>query len=188
MLKEIWKDIPEYIGLYQASNFGRIKSLGKYYTKNVGKYKSKTLTLYSDPKMICQHYDKDGYLNVTLVKDGKPKMFKSHRIIGITFLGIPKDNLVINHKNGIKDDNRVDNIEWVTIKENTIHAHKNGLCGVNGMSKPVACLSETGDVIRTFESARQAELWVGHLGHSSNISKICRKGYGRCAGYKWTYL
>lgn len=183
--KEIWQPVPNYEGLYEASNFGRVKSLGKTYVQH-SKYKCITRT--SLPKILSLHYDKNGYLRCTLIKNGKGTMIPVHRIIGFTFLGVPEKNMQINHKNGIKDDNRVENLEWVTAKENTIHAHSTGLCGINGVSKQVACIDDNGQILKVFESARQASLWCGLKGYNSNVAKVCRRGYGCCSGYGWKYI
>lgn len=183
--KEIWHSVPNYEGLYEASNFGRVKSLGKTYVQH---FKNKDTTYTSLPKILSLHYDKNGYLRCTLNKNGKGIMMPVHRIIGFTFLGIPEKNMQINHKNGIKDDNRIENLEWVTPKENTVHAHSTGLCGINGVSKQVACVNDNGQILRVFESARQASLWCGLKSGNCNIAKVCRQGYGHCSGYGWKYI
>ena len=105
---EIWKDIPNYEGLYLASTFGRIKNRrGKVLKPN------KTIK---------------GYYHITLYDSCiSPKTFKLHRIIGLTFLHKPFDKNEINHKNGIKSDNNVENLEWCDKYENQRHAVKMGL-------------------------------------------------------------
>ena len=121
---EIWKDVDDYVGIYQVSNLGKIRT---FYAKN-GKL-SKNTRLLSGKK------DKDGYLNFTLsdTKNGrKVKYVRVHRLVANAFLQNPFGKNLINHKNGIKDDNRVENLEWCTSKENTHHAFKNKLHkGVN---------------------------------------------------------
>ena len=108
---EIWKDIIGFEGLYQISNFGRIKTLA-----NSKKKKSK------DRKFT---FDKDGYKIILLSRHGKKFRFLIHRLVLSTFVG--KSNLQCNHKNGIKFDNRLENLEWVTASENRLHAFKTGL-------------------------------------------------------------
>ena len=102
-MEEIWKDIPEYEGLYQVSNLGNIKSLEK--SKGWCKIKEKTLKL---------RIDKDGYYRVILSKNSKPKMFLVHRLVAQAFIPNPNNLPEINHKNEIKTDNRVENLEWCT--------------------------------------------------------------------------
>lgn len=109
---EIWKDIPEYNGVYQISNIGRVKSVSN------GKYKKEKFL------SICLV---GGYAQVSLSKDKKPKKYYLHRLLAICFLNKPIGKDFINHINGIKTDNRLENLEWCTQKENSIHAFKNNL-------------------------------------------------------------
>lgn len=109
---EIWKDIPGYEELYQASDLGRIKSFPKH-----------TIVFYK----ILKNNNSNGYLTVKLCKNKQVKTKKAHRLIGLTFIPNPENKPHINHKRGIKTDNRVTEIEWNTILENNIHAFKLGL-------------------------------------------------------------
>ena len=111
---EFWKDIPGYEGLYQCSSFGNIKRLAGYVKNNKGYRPVKE-------RIIKQKYDKDGYKKVVLYKNGKQKSFYVHRLVILTF------KIQVNHKNGIKDDNRLENLELVTPRENIIHSIKTGL-------------------------------------------------------------
>ena len=78
--------------------------------------------------MSLQH-DGLGYLQVKLYKNGKPKHWKVHRLVMMAFVGIPPRNSEVNHKNGNKHDNTLQNLEYVTHEENVKHAVKNGLWG-----------------------------------------------------------
>ena len=109
---EIWKWIFGYEGLYQVSNFGRVKSFN-------GRWGSVQIL-----KPVLQ---KNGYLTVSLCKNGKLKTVKIHRLVAETFL-TNSDNLPeVNHKDGNKLNNCVENLEWCTGKENVQHALENGL-------------------------------------------------------------
>lgn len=107
-MKEIWKDIPEYVGQYQASNLGKIKSL-KFNKEFILKYK----------------YKENGYAVLVLCKYGKRRNKYIHRLILEAFYG--KSDLDCNHKNGIKTDNRLENLEYCTRSENIKHAYRIGL-------------------------------------------------------------
>jgi hypothetical protein len=109
--EEIWKDIPGYEGKYQVSNLGNVKSLNYNHTK-----KERVLKLGKNP---------GGYLMIVLCKENKKQTKTIHQLVAITFLNhIPcGPELVINHKNFNKLDNRVENLEIVTNRENTNRKH-----------------------------------------------------------------
>lgn len=185
-MDEIWKDIRGYDWIYQVSNFGRIRSSGFKY-----KQKSKKgifFEKYASPKILSQSYTVEGYLVVTLVKNGKANQYKVHRLIAEAFIPNPEHKPAINHINGIKDDNRIENLEWCTVQENTKHAHDMGLCGINGKARQIARLDENGEVVEVFESALQAAKQYGHYASASNLHKICRNGHGRWCGFMWKYI
>jgi len=110
-MKEIWKDVIGYEGLYRVSNQGKIKSNKRFHVR-------RDRTLNPSP-------DKDGYLRVTLIRNGKQSITKVHRLVLCSFIG--KSELQCNHKNGVKTDNRIENLEWCTQSENQKHAHELGL-------------------------------------------------------------
>lgn len=107
-----WRDIPGYEGLYQVSNDGQVKRLG-------GTAKCK------QDRLLKLAYNK-GYAQVALCRDGKAVTKQVHTLVTLVFLGDPGD-LWCNHKNGIKSDNRLENLEYVTPGENTKHAYDTGL-------------------------------------------------------------
>lgn len=111
---EIWKDCKGYEGLYQVSSLGRIWSVRK----------QRYMYLSKKPT---------GYLEVTLTaKNGKRKYERVHRLVALAFIDNPNNCPVVNHLNGIKDDNRVENLEWATVKDNTKHAYDNNLGNFKG--------------------------------------------------------
>lgn len=126
-MKEIWKDIEGFEGKYEISNMGRVKSL-----KENGEF------LILKPRLS------NGYVRVYLGKvEIKLKSALIHRLVATAFIDNCKNKPFVNHKNGIKTDNRVENLEWCTKSENTIHAYNNGLSkppnkGKFGAAHPVS--------------------------------------------------
>lgn len=152
MEKEVWKDIKGYEGKYQASNFGRIK---RNETFKFGK-------MY--PKIIMKTRYNMGYKIVNLFKEKKQKTFFVHRLVASTFLYNDDKLKVVNHKDGIKTNNRIENLEWITRSENKIHALKNNLAkdNVEGMkknnveiSKKIKVYDKNNKYLGTFESSRK---------------------------------
>jgi len=118
---EVWKDIKGYEGHYQVSDLSRVKSLSRVVKSRVGVFGTKKEIILKTFK------NGDGYLKYKLCINGKEKSVISHRLVANEFLENPFNKPQVNHKNGIKDDNRVDNLEWVTSSENVIHSLANNL-------------------------------------------------------------
>jgi hypothetical protein len=137
---EIWKDIKGFEELYQVSNFGRLKRLQrKIVTKdNV----SKTLP----KKILLQYINRKGYSVITLNKNKKGiiSTHSIHQLVAKAFISNPNNKYTVNHINGIKTDNRVENLEWATQRENVKHAYDTGLkkC-MKGSKNHSAKLTET---------------------------------------------
>ncbi len=147
----MWKNIKGYEGRYMASDDGRIKSLVKK-----GCSSQNESILEGSP-------DKDGYLRVGIRdKNGKAKTAKIHRLVAETFIPNPENLPQVNHKNGVKTDNRVENLEWITNVDNIRHAVAIGLRDHHYQSRKVEILDkETGEMF-SFESMKDASLWLGH--------------------------
>ena len=119
---EVWKDIEGYEGLYQVSTCGNIKSLARIvHSEKRGDYKIKE-------KILKQSDTTTGYKKVELCKDNeKRKSFKVHRLVAQAFIPNPNNKPEVNHIDGNKINNNIDNLEWVTSSENSIHAYETGL-------------------------------------------------------------
>lgn len=115
--EEIWKDIVGYEGLYQVSNTGNIKSLSRLIPSGNGGYR------ISSDKLIRTTIDKYGYEKTCIGNWKNRKNIFVHRIVCNAFIPNPENKQQVNHKNGIKTDNRVENLEWATLSENQKHAH-----------------------------------------------------------------
>ena len=115
---ETWKTIKGFEGQYEISNIGNLRSVDRL------------VDHYKGGKRLCKGSNKNirlndkGYYRCNLKKDGKRYDFTVHRLVAIAFLEKPFDKDIINHINGIKTDNRVENLEWCNSSENTIHAVK----------------------------------------------------------------
>lgn len=121
MKKEIWKDVSGYEGLYKVSNLGRIKSMPReWITGSRGSIRTKEET-------INRAANVHGYFRIWLSKDGQAKQFGVHRIVAIAFMPNPSNKPQVNHIDGNKQNNKAENLEWATSKENVIHSHKTGL-------------------------------------------------------------
>ena len=106
-MKEVWKDIKDYEGLYQVSNLGRIKSLSRFHYTGWGKNKG----YIKKEKILKPRYDKKGYQMVVLYKNGIGKNFKVHRLVAEAFIPNPNNLPQINHKDEIKRNNIFTNLE-----------------------------------------------------------------------------
>lgn len=149
---EIWKDINEYEGLYQISNTGRVKSLERMAKiRWDGKYRT-------IPEKIKTPNCRSGYLRVGLSKDGKNKIYSVHRLVAEAFIPNPHNKPYINHKNGVKIDNRVSNLEWCTHSENKKHSFATGLENNIGENHPRSKFTD--EDIRTIKT----RLSIGEMG------------------------
>lgn len=185
---EIWKPVLNYEGLYEVSNFSRVRSLPRDRKNAFGTF-SKT-----KGKIMNGSVSKIGYLVVTLCGKNSRSLCYVHRLVSESFIPNPNNKPQVNHINGIKTDNRIENLEWVTHKENGVHAFKIGLnkpglrhTGKNHFgSKPVICKNRNGDIIHSFDNARMAskELGVSFATISAHcVGKINRDR----SGNKWEF-
>lgn len=157
MTEERWLPIKGYEGIYEVSDQGRVRGLDRI--DNCGKR--------VNGRVMALGLDGRGYLQVRLCKYGVPITKRVHKLIATAFLG-ESNGLQVNHKNGIKKDNRLSNLEYVTGSENQIHAFKNGL---NKNIKPVLQFSKDGEFINEFESIKAAGIKTRV--NRCNISSCC---------------
>lgn len=182
---EVWKDILGYDGRYQVSNKGNVRSVGR--KDSIGRK--------CGGRMLKPRYDKDGYLRVTLCKNGKQKTRFIHSLVAGAFVPNPNGLPQVNHRDEVKDNNNVENLEWCTSKYNNSYGTRIERVTKARSKKVKATNIKTNEVI-TFNSTVEA----GRKGHDcGGISKACRGVYKTITGkligdghlyrgYRWEYL
>jgi mevalonate kinase len=183
-MREEWKDISGYEGLYQVSNLGNVKSLvrewnQKHYSGGSSHYKTKE-------RILKQRKDKNtGYMYIGITKDRKQKKYAVHRLVAMAFLNKKDNENYINHLDNNKTNNRVDNLEWCTQSHNIKYAYDNKTKKPPHMKK-VQQLDFDGNVINIFESLQEAFRKTGI--QATNINKCCEGKRNQAGGYKWQHI
>lgn len=180
-MEEIWKDVPEYEGYYQVSNLGEVKSI-----KRTVKYKDGRIFKYPS-KILKPKKDTRGYLQVGFNVSGAKSNHRIHRLVAETFIGKPKAKLMsVNHIDGVKTNNNLTNLEWVTYSENTrkgvelglfdkaIKKARERLLGNQYGSKPVILEIKATNEQLEFNSARNASRYVGQC--QNYFTQLLRRG------------
>lgn len=129
---EEWREVLGYEGLYSISNMGRLKSLTRVVDFKETSIKSSSRTYY-EKLIVLKEYDR--YIKYSISKNGKKFCASIHRLVAEAFIENPHKKPHINHINGIKSDNRVENLEWCTPSENMIHAFETGLNPTRKLTK-----------------------------------------------------
>ena len=171
-MTEEWRDIPGYEGLYQVSNLGEVKSLPKEYIVGNGAKRN-------HGGMVLKPGKNDhGYLAVALCKEGTRRNFRIHKLVARIFLG--ESILEVNHINGIKTDNYLENLEYCTRSENIKHAFDSGLAlGLKGEKNPSSKLNN--DIIKNIRENKYCltvkEFSICYNIHITTIYKILKNKY-----------
>jgi hypothetical protein len=186
-LLEIWK--PTEFPFYEASNLGRIRSVDRYVPHPIKGQK------FSKGKILKLN-DYGFYSLVSIGKDKKTKMV--HRIIAKTFIPNLENKPCVNHKNGIKTDNRIENLEWVTYSENEKHSYKKlgkkpnlNRLGIKGFmcswSKPVALIDDNDIILKVFATGTEVEKNLIGVNRKL-VSLVCLGKRRQHAGYKFKFI
>jgi len=183
-MEEIWSTITGFENLYKVSSLGRIKSLGNGNSTNS---KNKI------ERIIKTRISSRGYEQVKLFKNSKRHYFTVHRLVAFHFIGKTDGKTEVNHIDGIKTNNNYYNLEWVTPRENQLHAFAMGLQvakrgAEHCQSKPVRQLTLDGIEVKVWESIKQIQRELGW--NSFGIIKCCKKQprYNTAYKFKWEYV
>jgi len=187
MKSEEWKPVRGYEGLYEVSNIGRVRSIERIVRRGNGNLPIGERILKQTPlKTTTRHPSKR--MTVEVWKDGKRKRTTAARLVCIAFVENPDNKPHVNHIDGDSTNDHADNLEWVTAKENNVHARANNLISSENLKKRVrGAHYKTGEVIE-FDSLTNA---AKHFGVTKNAINACIHGYGRakrCKGFSWEYL
>ena len=172
---ETWKSVVGYEGLYEVSDLGRVKSLW-----------------YGREKILKPQKDGWGYPHVILCKDGKKKTLKVHRLVAEAFIPNPNNLATVNHKDEVKTNNIVSNLEWMSQQDNnnfgsrTIRAAKANINNPALSNKVQMFDKKTGELLATFPSISEAERVTGIK--RASISHCCTGISKSSGGYIWRYL
>lgn len=185
MEEEVFKDVLGYEGLYQVSNFGRVKSLKR---KNVFYCGLKKEYLERPVKEKILNFSKSnrGYLQVCLTKNGNYKTYTVHRLVAKAFIDNPLNKKTVNHIDGNKLNNCVNNLEWATSSENNKHAFDNGLSKPHNQRK-VNQYDLNNNYIKTWNSIAEFLKENNINLKNSGITSCCKGKQKTAYGYKWKY-
>ena len=190
---EKWKDIEGYEGIFQISNFGRVKSIERDNTYiNTNQTGKKFVMKMHYKEKILKTFITRGYEHVSLKKNYKSKSFSIHRLVAMHFIPNPKNYKIINHKDENKLNNRVDNLEWCDHPYNANYGTRNQrikekLKNNPNYYIPVSCYTLDNKYVKDYESAVAAGNDIGIS--PSLITACCRlyKSHASAGGFKWKY-
>jgi hypothetical protein len=152
-MKEIWKDIEGYEGLYQISNLGNVKVLDRIVNSAI-----KNNKIVKRVGKMLKQYNKQGYMQVTLTNNNVRKYFKVHRLVALTFIPNPNNFPQVNHRDENPLNNCVDNLEWCTAKYNCNYGTRNTCIHKNTRAAriKVSQYDLKGNLIKTYNSISEA--------------------------------
>lgn len=187
---EIWKDVIGYEGYYQVSNIGNVRSIDRTIID------SNSIKFNYKSKLLKPANNKDGYLQVGLSKNCKTNSYCVHALLAKAFILNPENKPTVNHKDGNKHNNHIDNLEWATKSEQAIHSLKNNLrtmpnvwqgkfgskhCASKGVSQYTKNNVHIKDYGSIIEASNKLKI------DSGTISKVCKGKKKSAGGFIWKY-
>lgn len=179
-MNEIWKPVVGYEGYYEVSNTGKVRSVDRIVIDKKGRQ------YFRKGTELKQNIDR-GYCRVSITKDGIKETLKVHRLVALAFIPNPDNLPQVNHKDENKQNNNVENLEWVTCKDNQNYGTRTQR-SADSHKKSIAMLDkETLKEIKIFNSLQEAAIFLNTPVNASNISRALAKQGRTAYGYRWEY-
>lgn len=176
--KETWKPVVGYEGLYEVSDLGRVKKVARTITKADG-------TIKKVDERILKPSDSNGYQIVGLYRNGVSNPNWVHRLVAQAFIPNPNKLPEVNHKDEIRTNNKLDNLEWISHRDNSNYGKHNERIS-KSKCKPILQLDlKTGFIIAYYPSVKEAGSSTGI--YYDTITKAARGIIKTAGGYKWKY-
>ena len=181
---EYWKDVPDYEGFYQASNYGRIKSLARIIQDKNG-FKKRI-----SERVLKQSISKDGYCLVSLHKAGNSTVYKVYQLVAKIFIDNTENKETVNHIDENKLNNHIKNLEWATRKEQANHGTRTQRSSNNRLNHP----NQSKAIRATHKITQEVVIFPSMMEAQRNgfcISNICLCCQGKQKyhkNYKWEYV
>lgn len=171
---EVWKSVVGYEDYYEVSNFGRVKSLERVDCRG----------RLQEERILKPAKNRGGYLYITFSKIRKQRSLMIHRLVAEVFIENPDNLPQVNHKDENKENNRVENLEWMTAKKNANYGTRNERM-TKAKSKPVYQYTLDGEFVKEWPSANEVQRQTGWW--QPIISSCCRGKKKSAYGYIWKY-
>ena len=183
---ELWKPVVDYEGLYEVSNYGRIRSLDKHANQtNTGPRRINRTTFYHGKILKPFTFSKTGYLGIELNHNSIAKKHLVHRLVAAAFIPNPNNLPQVNHKDENKSNNHVDNLEWCTRQYNNAYGTARQRQAATLFKGVIQINKDTGKIIQEFCSITDAAKSTGT--NRVKIGCVCRGTRKTAGGYVWKY-